>query len=144
MELLHDKYLNEEPLPAPVYELRIPSTNHAQNEGSPGGWWCGYKDMDSDSDFEEFGNFNVTTTDAGFSDPKPLTFIALKYTHFKQNYPSLCLSISPPNSAIISCFLMIFHSFKLSPFQTLKNTNFGFSFFFIYHLKNSNNFSSPT
>ena len=68
MELLHDKYLNEEPLPAPVYELRIPSTNHAQNEGSPGGW-CGYKDMDSDSDFEElqFGNFNVTTTNAGFS-----------------------------------------------------------------------------
>lgn len=66
MELLHDKYLNEEPLPVLVSELRVPSTNHAQDEGSPSGW-CDYKDMDSDSDFEEFSTFNVTTTNAGFS-----------------------------------------------------------------------------
>ncbi|CBI28045.3 unnamed protein product, partial [Vitis vinifera] len=74
MELLHDKYLNEEPLPVPVSELRVPSTNHAQDEGSPGEC-CDYKDMDSDSDFEEFSTFNVTTTNAGFS---------IQY-HFMQN-----------------------------------------------------------
>ncbi|KAI7980077.1 Cyclin-dependent kinase F-1 [Camellia lanceoleosa] len=35
MELLHDKYLNEEPLPVPISELRVPSSRTAQDEGSP-------------------------------------------------------------------------------------------------------------
>ncbi|GFY96364.1 CDK-activating kinase 1AT [Actinidia rufa] len=66
MELLHDKYLNEEPLPVPVSELRVPSSHTAQDEGSPGEW-CDYRDMDSDSDFEDFGPVSVTTTNTGFS-----------------------------------------------------------------------------
>lgn len=66
MELLHDKYLNEEPLPVPVSELRVPSSRTAQDEGSPGEWGD-YRDMDSDSDFDDFGPVNVTTTDTGFS-----------------------------------------------------------------------------
>lgn len=67
MELLHDKYLNEEPLPVPVSELRVPSTGHVQDEGSVDGW-CDYKDMDSDSEFEDLlSTVNVTTTNAGFS-----------------------------------------------------------------------------
>ncbi|KAF8407070.1 hypothetical protein HHK36_006195 [Tetracentron sinense] len=61
MELLCDKYLNEEPLPVPVNELRVPSTNNGQDETSPGGL-CDYKDMFSHSDLEEFGNFDVSTT----------------------------------------------------------------------------------
>uniref|UniRef100_A0A5B6YLJ8 cyclin-dependent kinase n=1 Tax=Davidia involucrata TaxID=16924 RepID=A0A5B6YLJ8_DAVIN len=66
MELLHDKYLNEEPLPVPLSELRVPSAHSAQDEGSPGEW-CDYRDMDSDSDFDDFGPVNVITTDTGFS-----------------------------------------------------------------------------
>ncbi|KAJ0030106.1 hypothetical protein Pint_13208 [Pistacia integerrima] len=63
-ELLHDKYFNEEPLPVPTSELRVPLTKGNQDEDSPGGW---YDDMGSDSDFDEFGPLNVTTTNAGFS-----------------------------------------------------------------------------
>ncbi|CAL5360544.1 unnamed protein product [Camellia sinensis] len=66
MELLHDKYLNEEPLPVPISELRVPSSRTAQDEGSPGEWGD-YRDMASDSDFEDFGSVNVTTTNTGFS-----------------------------------------------------------------------------
>ncbi|XP_043706272.1 cyclin-dependent kinase F-1-like [Telopea speciosissima] len=51
MELLNDSYFNEEPLPVPVNELRIPSTNSGPDESSPG-VWHDYKDMDSDSDFD--------------------------------------------------------------------------------------------
>ncbi|KAG6428668.1 hypothetical protein SASPL_112921 [Salvia splendens] len=46
MELLHDKYLNEEPLPVPVSDLRVPSKHGSADEGS----W-----NESDSDFEDFG-----------------------------------------------------------------------------------------
>lgn len=66
MELLLDRYLNEEPLPLPISELRVPSTNSAQDENSPGDW-CDYRDMGSDSDFDDFGPTNVTTTNKGFS-----------------------------------------------------------------------------
>ncbi|XP_059634947.1 cyclin-dependent kinase F-1 [Cornus florida] len=66
MELLHDKYLNEEPLPVPLSGLRVPSARSGQDEGSPGEW-CHYKDMGSDSDFVDCGPMNVTTTDTGFS-----------------------------------------------------------------------------
>lgn len=67
MELLHDKYLNEEPLPVPISELRVPASNTARDDGSPGGW-ADYREMDSDSDFEDdFARPNVTTTDTGFS-----------------------------------------------------------------------------
>lgn len=66
MELLHDKYLNEEPLPIPISELRVPSKISGHDEGSPGGW-CDYRGMDSDSDFDDFAPANVTTTDTGFS-----------------------------------------------------------------------------
>ncbi|KAL6974423.1 Cyclin-dependent kinase F-1 [Sarracenia purpurea var. burkii] len=67
MELLHDRYLSEEPPPVPVSELRVPFSHTAQDEGSSGGLF-GYRDnMGSDSDFEDFCPANVTTTDTGFS-----------------------------------------------------------------------------
>ncbi|KAK4396998.1 Cyclin-dependent kinase F-1 [Sesamum angolense] len=66
MELLHDKYLNEEPLPIPLSELRIPSKHGIQDEDSSVEW-NDYKDFDSDSDFDDFGSSHITTTDNGFS-----------------------------------------------------------------------------
>lgn len=63
MELLHDKYFNEEPLPVPISELPVPLNRNGQDEDSPGGW--GDLDgMESDSDFDEF---NITRTGTGFS-----------------------------------------------------------------------------
>ncbi|KAL2479795.1 Cyclin-dependent kinase F-1 [Abeliophyllum distichum] len=67
MELLHDKYLNEEPLPIPVPELRIPSKHGSQDEDSSNEWGGDYRDFDSDSDFDGIGQFDVTTTGNGFS-----------------------------------------------------------------------------
>lgn len=66
MELLHDKYFNEEPLPVPVSELRVPSTRKREDEDSVGGWHD-YNDMGSDSDFDDFGPMNITRTGTGFS-----------------------------------------------------------------------------
>ncbi|KAG8376042.1 hypothetical protein BUALT_Bualt09G0022500 [Buddleja alternifolia] len=66
MELLHDKYLNEEPLPVDLSELRIPSKHGGQDEDSSVEW-NDYKDFDSDSDFDDFGPSHVTTTENGFS-----------------------------------------------------------------------------
>ncbi|KAI7989354.1 Cyclin-dependent kinase F-1 [Camellia lanceoleosa] len=53
-------------LTVPISELRVPSSRTAQDEGSPGEWGD-YRDMASDSDFEDFGSVNVTTTNTGFS-----------------------------------------------------------------------------
>nr|QYW07096.1 F-type cyclin-dependent kinase [Dimocarpus longan] len=64
MELLHDKYFGEEPLPVPTSELQVPLSKSFHDEHSPGGW---YDDMGSDSDFDEFGPLNFTKTDTGFS-----------------------------------------------------------------------------
>ncbi|KAK4415458.1 Cyclin-dependent kinase F-1 [Sesamum alatum] len=66
MELLHDKYLNEEPLPVPLSELRIPSKHGIQDEDSSVEW-NDYNDFESDSDFDDFGSSHITTTDNGFS-----------------------------------------------------------------------------
>ncbi|XP_042493966.1 LOW QUALITY PROTEIN: cyclin-dependent kinase F-1-like [Macadamia integrifolia] len=66
MELLNDRYFNEEPLPVPVNDLRIPSTNSRPDESSPG-VWCEYKDNDSDSDFDELSRVNISTTGTRFS-----------------------------------------------------------------------------
>ncbi|KAA8523131.1 hypothetical protein F0562_009554 [Nyssa sinensis] len=66
MELLHDRYLNEEPLPVPISELRVPSARSAQHEGSPGER-CDHRETDSDSDIEISGPVNVTKIDTGFS-----------------------------------------------------------------------------
>lgn len=66
MELLHDKYLSDDPLPLPTCELRVPSTNSSQDDESRGDW-CDYRDMESDSDFDEFGTMDVTNTNSGFS-----------------------------------------------------------------------------
>lgn len=66
MELLHDKYFSEVPLPVPISELRVPLTRSGQDEDSPRGW-NDYNEMGSDSDFEDFGPVNVTTTSTGFS-----------------------------------------------------------------------------
>ncbi|XVF49162.1 hypothetical protein PTKIN_Ptkin03bG0246500 [Pterospermum kingtungense] len=66
MELLNDKYFNEEPLPVPISELHVPLTKHRHDEDTPGGFDY-YEDMGSDSDFDEFGGFNVKTTSSGFS-----------------------------------------------------------------------------
>ncbi|XP_057417823.1 cyclin-dependent kinase F-1-like [Lotus japonicus] len=65
MELLHDKYFSEEPLPVAVSELRVPLTRKGQDEDSLGGY--DYNDMGSDSDFDDFGPMNVTKTGTGFS-----------------------------------------------------------------------------
>ncbi|KAJ9167833.1 hypothetical protein P3X46_019425 [Hevea brasiliensis] len=66
MELLHDEYFGKEPLPVPISELRVPLTNGGQNGDSPGGWYD-YNDRESDSDFDEFGPKDITTTSTGFS-----------------------------------------------------------------------------
>lgn len=66
MELLHDKYLTEEPLPVPVSELRVPSSRTAQDQDSDDEWGD-YRDMGSDSDFDDFGPVSVTATETGFS-----------------------------------------------------------------------------
>ncbi|OWM89880.1 cyclin-dependent kinase F-1 [Punica granatum] len=65
-ELLQDKYFTEEPLPVPTSELKVPSTKIGHDEDSPGGFYE-YEDMGSDSDFDEFGPFKVTTSNTGFS-----------------------------------------------------------------------------
>lgn len=65
MELLQDKYFSEEPLPVPISELRVPLTRNGQNKDSPGG----NNEMDSDSDLEEFGTMNITSTSSGLSIP---------------------------------------------------------------------------
>ncbi|KAE8712564.1 Cyclin-dependent kinase F-1 [Hibiscus syriacus] len=66
MELLNDKYFDEEPLPLPVTELHVPLTKNNHDEDSPGGWHD-YDDMGSDSDFGDFGHFKVENTGSGFS-----------------------------------------------------------------------------
>ncbi|KAI3495853.1 hypothetical protein L1887_38199 [Cichorium endivia] len=53
MELLHDKYLNEEPVPVPLSQLRVPCSNRGDDGSSESGEWGG--DMGSDSDFDDFG-----------------------------------------------------------------------------------------
>ncbi|XP_051132142.1 cyclin-dependent kinase F-1 [Andrographis paniculata] len=65
MELLHDKFLNEEPLPVPVSELRVPD-KHGGGGMDSSGEWNGRRGFDSDSDFDDFG-CDVTTTEHGFS-----------------------------------------------------------------------------
>ncbi|KAG6416327.1 hypothetical protein SASPL_123755 [Salvia splendens] len=54
MELLHDKYLNEEPLPVPISELRVPSKHGSPDEDSSVNW-NNYEGLELDSDFEDFG-----------------------------------------------------------------------------------------
>ncbi|CAI9100362.1 OLC1v1037342C1 [Oldenlandia corymbosa var. corymbosa] len=66
MELLQDKYLNEEPLPAPILELRVPSKHSDLDEDSPSEWGQ-YREFDSDSEFDDFGPMTVTQSDGGFS-----------------------------------------------------------------------------
>ncbi|CAK7337429.1 unnamed protein product [Dovyalis caffra] len=66
MELLHDEYFSKQPLPVPLSDLRVPLTNSGQDEDSPGGWH-GYNDMESDSDFDDFGPMSVHTSSGGFS-----------------------------------------------------------------------------
>lgn len=66
MELLQDRYFNEEPLPVPISALRVPATRIGQDEDSQRGWHD-YDEMGTDSDFEEFGPVKVTGTSTGFS-----------------------------------------------------------------------------
>ncbi|XP_068652590.1 cyclin-dependent kinase F-1 [Aristolochia californica] len=65
MELLQDRYLNEDPLPVPVSELRVPSSKDLQDEASPRGWGD-YNDPESDSDLG-FTGVDIMKSDAGFS-----------------------------------------------------------------------------
>ena len=58
MELLHDKYFSEAPLPVPISKLRVPLTRSGPDEDSPRGWY----DNDTDSDFEDSLNFTRTNT----------------------------------------------------------------------------------
>ncbi|KAL6226513.1 hypothetical protein ACLB2K_000475 [Fragaria x ananassa] len=63
MELLQDKYFNEEPLPVPLSELHVPLEKSGPDEVSGG---CrDYNDMGSDSDFDEFANVDFTATRTG-------------------------------------------------------------------------------
>lgn len=63
MELLHDRYLNEEPLPVPLSELRVPPPGHSVGPGSSGSEdWGDRRDMGSDSDFD---GFDVTKGSGG-------------------------------------------------------------------------------
>ncbi|KAL8040587.1 hypothetical protein ABFX02_10G108300 [Erythranthe guttata] len=64
VELLNGKYLNEEPFPVPLSELRIPCKD---DEDSSVEWNDYNKDFGSDSDFDEFGSSHLTTTENGFS-----------------------------------------------------------------------------
>ncbi|WOL02186.1 cyclin-dependent kinase F-1-like [Canna indica] len=65
-ELLHDSYFAEEPLPVPVSELRVPSAKEENYESSSEGW-ADHRDMGGDSDPDEFGSTEVSTTEKGFS-----------------------------------------------------------------------------
>uniref|UniRef100_A0A7N0T4K4 cyclin-dependent kinase n=1 Tax=Kalanchoe fedtschenkoi TaxID=63787 RepID=A0A7N0T4K4_KALFE len=65
VELLQDRYFEEEPLPCQVSELRVPLESSGMDEGSGG--WDEFGRMDSDSDFEDFGPVDVKTTSSGFS-----------------------------------------------------------------------------
>ena len=65
MELLDDKYLNEEPLPVPISDLRVPSKHGSPDEDSSANW--NDYGLELDSDFEDFGPSLVTSTDNGFS-----------------------------------------------------------------------------
>ncbi|XP_020574863.1 cyclin-dependent kinase F-1 [Phalaenopsis equestris] len=65
-ELLADVYFKEEPLPAPLNELKVPSSRDGQDEKSSGEWGD-YRDMGSDSDFDDFGGVTVASTGKGFS-----------------------------------------------------------------------------
>ncbi|XP_008783260.2 cyclin-dependent kinase F-1-like [Phoenix dactylifera] len=66
MVLLQDRYFAEEPLPVPINELRVPSTEDGHDDSSPEEW-ADYRDLGSDSDIDEFGSMDVTTTEKGFS-----------------------------------------------------------------------------
>ncbi|KAH1261857.1 Cyclin-dependent kinase F-1 [Glycine max] len=67
MELLQDKYFSEEPLPVPISELRVPLTRNGHDQDSPGG----PNEMGLDSDLEEFGTLNITTTSSDLSKQIP-------------------------------------------------------------------------
>ncbi|KAE8671389.1 Cyclin-dependent kinase F-1 [Hibiscus syriacus] len=54
MELLNDKYFNEEPLPLPISELHVSLAMNGHDEDSPGGW-NDYDDMGSETDSGDFG-----------------------------------------------------------------------------------------
>lgn len=66
MELLQDKYFNEEPLPIPISQLRVPSKHCAAYEDFPDKLGD-YKDFSSDSDFDDFGPTSFTRTDFGYA-----------------------------------------------------------------------------
>lgn len=65
MELLHDKYLNEKPLPVPVSELRVPTKNSDDQEDED--TLGDYRDCNSDSDLDYFGPVKFSKTENGFS-----------------------------------------------------------------------------
>ncbi|XP_054803741.1 cyclin-dependent kinase F-1 [Prosopis cineraria] len=66
MELLQDKYFGEEPLPAPISELRVPLTRTAHDEDSCGRP-CDLNELGFDSDFEDFGAVQVIRAGTGYS-----------------------------------------------------------------------------
>ncbi|KAL8139842.1 hypothetical protein V2J09_005863 [Rumex salicifolius] len=114
MELLHDKYLNEEPLPVPISELRFPLTRCGKGEDqSPD--LCGFRDMGSDSDFDDFGSVHVTKTGfsiRGFQIPVnnriPVTSI---HTVQNLNHPPLDLAGGDPS--LKRAFCLRNHRFQI-------------------------------
>lgn len=67
-ELLGDMYFKEEPLPVALNELKVPTSRDGQDEKSSGELGD-YREMGSDSDFDDFGGgaVDVTHTGKGFS-----------------------------------------------------------------------------
>ncbi|PHT35602.1 hypothetical protein CQW23_23302 [Capsicum baccatum] len=67
MELLHDKYLNEDPLPVPSSELRIPSKHNSDLDEDSLDELSGLSDLYYDSDDDNFGSTKLSTTKYSFS-----------------------------------------------------------------------------
>ncbi|PHT69503.1 hypothetical protein T459_24607 [Capsicum annuum] len=67
MELLHDKYLNEDPLLVPSSKLRIPSKHNSDLDEDSLDELSGLSDLYSDSDDDNFGPTKISTTEYGFS-----------------------------------------------------------------------------
>jgi len=70
-EVLENKYFVEEPIPVLTHKLRVPSPQREENSFSDD--WAKWKDMEADSDLENFDEFNIVhsrniiTLNSGFS-----------------------------------------------------------------------------
>jgi len=61
-EVLEDKYFVEEPIPVLTLKLRVPSPQREENSFSDD--WAKWKDMEADSDLENFDSFTEVMVSA--------------------------------------------------------------------------------